>query len=203
MIAIIDYDMGNLRSVEKALDKVGCAEAVITSDSAVIGRAEKLILPGVGAFGDAMSALADRDLIDAIKTAIGTGKPTLGICLGMQLLFDVSHEGGEHRGLGILRGSVVPFDLPRPFKVPHMGWNSLDYHTPSPLFAGVPAGEYFYFVHGYCCRPSDESIVAATTDYGGPICASVAKGNLFAAQFHPEKSQGVGLAVLKNFAELA
>ncbi len=202
MIAIIDYDMGNLRSVQKALEKVGHAEAVITSDPNDIDRADKLILPGVGAFSDAMKGLASRELIGPIKEGIAAGKPTLGICLGMQLFFDVSHEDGEHEGLGLVAGSVERFDLPRSFKVPHMGWNSLDYHTPSPLFAGVPEGEFFYFVHGFYCRPNNESIVAATTDYGGPICASIVKDNLFATQFHPEKSQWVGLAVLKNFAEL-
>jgi glutamine amidotransferase len=203
MIAIIDYDMGNLRSVQKALAVVGHDEAIVTSDAAEILRAERLILPGVGAFADAMKALASRGLIEPLKQSIAQGKPTLGICLGMQLLFEVSHEDGEHRGLGLLAGSVEHFDVPRPLKVPHMGWNSLDFHAPSPLLAGVAPGEYVYFVHSYYCQPRDAAVVAATSTYDRPFCASIVHNNLYATQFHPEKSQRAGLQILKNFAELS
>jgi glutamine amidotransferase len=201
MIAIIDYQMGNLRSVQKGFEKVGHA-ATITSDPADIARADKVVLPGVGAFGDAIAELKRRDLIGPIRDAVDTGKPFLGICLGMQLLADVSYEGGMHEGLGIVAGEVVRFDLPPAYKVPHMGWNQLQFRNPSPLLAGLADGVYCYFVHSYHVVPKDRAVIAAETDYGGPFCSVIRRDNLFATQFHPEKSQRDGLKMLANFAQL-
>jgi glutamine amidotransferase len=200
-IAIIDYQMGNLRSVQKGFEKVGHA-ATITSDAATIAAADKIVLPGVGAFGDAMAELRRRELVDPIREAIARGKPFLGICLGLQLLFDVGYEGGQFEGLGVLRGKVVRFDLAPPLKVPHMGWNRGRFKTNSPVLKGLADGTFFYFVHSYYAVPDDEQLVAIETEYGHPFCAAVARGNLFATQFHPEKSQADGLRILKNFAEL-
>jgi glutamine amidotransferase len=200
MIAIIDYQMGNLRSVQKGFEKVGHA-AQITSSPAELAAADKIVLPGVGAFGDAMAELRRRDLVGPIRDAIASGKPFLGICLGLQLLFDVGYEGGQHEGLGILRGKVVRFELPREMKVPHMGWNRGRFLRGAPLLEGLADGAYFYFVHSYHCVPDDPALVAIESDYGGPFCAAVWRGNLFATQFHPEKSQADGLKLLKNFAE--
>ncbi len=199
LIAIINYEMGNLRSVQKALEKVGHA-AEVTDDPAKIAAAEKLVLPGVGAFADAMAALRERNLVEPLKAAIAAGKPTLGICLGMQLLFEKSYEAGEHEGLGILPGEVVKFDVPRKYKVPHMGWNQLAFEQRAPIFAGIDEGAYFYFVHSYYVVPKESQIIATTTDYPEAFCSSLWRDNLFATQFHPEKSQTVGLQVLKNFA---
>ena len=201
MIAIIDYQMGNLRSVQKGFEKVG-NPAIITSDPAELARAERIVLPGVGAFGDAIAELQRRDLVQPIKDAIAAGKPFLGICLGLQLLFDVGYEGGEFEGLGILRGKCVRFDLPRELKVPHMGWNGGRILLPAPHLAGIADGAFFYFVHSYYVVPEDRSVIAIEADYGGPFCAAVWRENLFATQFHPEKSQADGLRLLKNFAEL-
>jgi glutamine amidotransferase len=201
MIAIIDYQMGNLRSVQKGFEKVG-HQATITSDPAVLERAEKVVLPGVGAFGDAMAELGRRKLIDPIRQAIADGKPFLGICLGLQLLFDVGHEGGRHEGLGILRGEVVRFELPPEYKVPHMGWNQLSIRRPAPVLAGLPDGVHCYFVHSYYVVPADPAVVATETSYPTPFCSMIWRDNLFATQFHPEKSQRDGLRMLKNFAEL-
>lgn len=201
MIAIINYEMGNLRSVQKGFEKVG-HEATITDSPGEIAAADKVVLPGVGAFQDAIAALRDKQLVDPILAAVRSGKPFLGVCLGLQLLFDVSYEDGEHEGLGVVPGKVLRFDLPREYKVPHMGWNQAKQKQQSPLFDGVQDESFFYFVHSYYVAPKDESVVAATCDYGGPFCAAIATGNLFAAQFHPEKSQTDGLRVLKNFAEL-
>ena len=202
MLAIIDYDMGNLRSVQKALERVG-HEAIVTSDPAVLAEADKLVLPGVGAFRDAIKALEDRRLAEPIMQFIGAGKPFLGICLGLQLLFETSYEDGEHRGLGVLPGRIVRFDLPNGYKVPHMGWNQLSFgEERAPIFNGIDQGEYFYFVHSYYVEPSDAAITAAEADYGGAFCSAVWRDNLFACQFHPEKSQAAGLRLLKNFAEL-
>jgi glutamine amidotransferase len=198
-VAIIDYQMGNLRSVQKALEKVGCA-AIITSDPRELAAADKIVLPGVGAFGDAIAELRRRNLVEPIREAIAAGKPFLGICLGLQLLFDVGYEGGEFEGLGIVRGKCIRFELPREYKVPHMGWNRGRFLQPSPLLAGVPDGSFFYFVHSYHCVPDDPKLVAIESDYGGPFCAAIGRGNLFATQFHPEKSQAAGLALLRNFA---
>lgn len=202
MITIVDYQMGNLRSVQKAFEKTGHA-AHITSDPQEIAAATKLVLPGVGACGDAVDEIRRRDLEGPIKDQIAAGTPFLGICLGLQMLFDVSYEGGEHEGLGILPGKVVKFELPHGYKVPHMGWNQAHFVHRPPIFEGIDEGTNFYFVHSYYVVPEKDDVVAITADYGGPFCAAVWKDNLYATQFHPEKSQQAGLAVLKNFAELA
>jgi len=200
-IAIIDYQMGNLRSVQKGFEKVGHAAAV-TSDAAELTRAEKIVLPGVGAFPDAIAEIKRRGLVEPIREAIAAGKPFLGICLGLQLLFDVGYEGGEFEGLGVLRGKVVRFDLPQQFKVPHMGWNRGGFKHRAPLLEGIADGAFFYFVHSYYVVPEDPNLVSIETEYGQPFCAAVWRDNLFATQFHPEKSQADGLRILKNFAEL-
>ncbi len=201
MIAIVDYQMGNLRSVQKGFEKVGHA-ATITSDPAVLADAAKIVLPGVGAFGDAMAELDRRRLVQPIRDQIAAGKPFLGICLGLQLLFDVGYEGGRFEGLGVLRGEVVRFQVPAEFKVPHMGWNQLAIRRPAPLLAGLASGVHCYFVHSYYVVPQDPAVIATETDYGGPFCSMVWRDNLFATQFHPEKSQADGLRMLRNFAEL-
>ena len=200
-IAIIDYGMGNLRSVQKALEKVGHA-AVITNDPAVVAKAAKVVLPGVGAFEDAIGELRRRNLVRPVLDAIESGKPFLGICLGLQLLFDVSYENGRHEGLGVLRGEVVRFDLPQGYSVPHMGWNQLDIVHCAAVLQGIEPGTYVYFVHSYYVVPQDAAVVATTTDYGGPFCSMVWRDNVFASQFHPEKSQSQGLKILRNFAAL-
>jgi glutamine amidotransferase len=202
MIAIIDYEMGNLRSVQKAFERVGHT-AVITSDPAVLADAEKIVLPGVGAFCDAIAALRQRRLVEPIQAAIESGKPFLGICLGLQMLFDKGYEDGEHEGLGVLPGEVVRFKVPAEFKVPHMGWNQLRIRRRPPILNGIDDGAYFYFVHSYYVVPRDESVIATETEYSSPFCSSVWRDNLFAVQFHPEKSQTAGLQLLKNFAEIA
>lgn len=195
MLTIVDYGSGNLRSVQKAVETCGVA-AAITSDPEVVAKAERIILPGVGAFGDAMRALHDRGLVEPLQQHAGADKPFLGICMGLQLLFDTGFEGGTHRGLGILAGDVVRFDLPHGVKVPHMGWNTTRWPG-----AWRPAGDgdHFYFVHSYHARPTDASVVAAVTDYGGEFCAAVRRGNLYATQFHPEKSQAAGLRLLASW----
>jgi glutamine amidotransferase len=200
MLAIIDYQMGNLRSVQKGFEKVG-HQAVITSDPDVLRRATKVVLPGVGAFGDAMAELRRRDLVEPIRDAIHAGKPFLGICLGLQLLFDKGHEGGEHQGLGVLPGKVVRFELPHDYKVPHMGWNQLLIRRPAPILDGLGEGTHVYFVHSYYVVPEDASVVATETEYGQPFCSMVWRDNVYATQFHPEKSQADGLRILRNFAE--
>jgi glutamine amidotransferase len=201
MIAIIDYQRGNLRSVQKGFERVGFA-AEITSDPQRLAAADKVVLPGVGAFGDAMAELRTRGLVEPIRDMIAAGKPFLGICLGLQLLFDVGYEGGEHAGLGVLRGKVVRFDLPVGFKVPHMGWNQGRFVRPAPVLDGLADGTHFYFVHSYYVVPEDPALVAIETTYGHPFCAMVWRDNLFATQFHPEKSQADGLRLLRNFAKL-
>ncbi|HXE51548.1 MAG TPA: imidazole glycerol phosphate synthase subunit HisH [Tepidisphaeraceae bacterium] len=202
-IAIIDYGMANLRSVQKALEQVG-GHAEIVGDPNQIDRADKVVLPGVGAFQDAIRTLRESHMVDPILRHIERGKPFLGICLGLQMLFDVSYEDGEHRGLGILKGKCVRFDVDQRLglKVPHMGWNQLDVLRPSPLLKDLPSGCGVYFVHSYYVVPTDENIIATTTDYGGPFVSSVWRDNLFATQFHPEKSQKVGLQILVNFAAM-
>jgi len=201
MIAIIDYGMGNLRSVQKAFEKVGHA-AIVTSDPAQVRCASKVVLPGVGAFEDAIAELRRLKLVDPIREAIRSGRPFLGICLGLQLLFDVSYENGRHEGLGVLAGEVVRFQVPAEYSVPHMGWNQLAIRRRPPVLEGIADGSYFYFVHSYYVVPRDPSVIATETEYPGPFCSMVWQGNLFATQFHPEKSQADGLRLLKNFAEL-
>lgn len=207
VIAIIDYQMGNLRSVQKALDISGYP-AIVSDDPREIERADKVILPGVGAFPDAMREIQSRHLDQPIVEAIEMGKPFLGICLGLQLLFEFGNEGGYHSGLGILPGSVQrfsgsAFDGETPLKVPHMGWNQVKQTSVGcPLFEGLTDQEFFYFVHSYYVQPSRPEVAWLEADYGGPFCAAVWKDNLFATQFHPEKSQAAGLRLLKNFAEI-
>ncbi len=201
-IAIVDYQMGNLRSVQKSLEHVG-ASAEVTSDPDKIARAHKVILPGVGAFGDAIREIKARQLTEPIVESIDAGKPFLGICLGLQLLFEIGLEGGEHQGLGILAGRVERFARSSNLKVPHMGWNQVAADRPDcPLLAGVPSDAYFYFVHSYFVVPADPPVRWLSCDYGIQFCASIWRDNLFATQFHPEKSQRNGLQILKNFAKL-
>ncbi|WP_442509127.1 imidazole glycerol phosphate synthase subunit HisH [Novipirellula sp. SH528] len=202
MITIVDYQMGNLRSVQKGIERVG-GSARISSDPREIAEAEKLILPGVGAFGDAMTEIRRRDLAGPIRDFIDSGKPFLGICLGLQLLFERGFEHGEHEGLGVLKGDVVRFKLPHSYKVPHMGWNTVTHQTEPPLLKDISPAAHFYFVHSYYVRPADPSVVALTCDYGGPFCAMVWRDNLFATQFHPEKSQADGLKLLSAFSNLS
>lgn len=200
MIAIIDYGVGNLFSVEKALAALG-ADAKITSDARTIAAADKIVLPGVGAFGDCMENLTATGLIPTIKDFVKTGKPMLGICVGLQILFEGSEESIGVAGLGLLKGKVRRIQAPG-LKVPHMGWNSLMIKSPRQpldLFQGLSEKPYVYFVHSYHAVPQDSSIVTATTEYGSELTAAVAKGNIQATQFHPEKSGDVGLAILKNF----
>ena len=204
MIVIVDYGMGNLRSVQKAFQKVG-QEALITSDPDKVLRAPKVVLPGVGAFGNCMANLKERYLIDPINKFIETGKPFLGICLGLQLLLTESEEGGV-RGLNIIKGRVKKFDLSnKGLKVPHMGWNQVKckmQNAKCKILTGIPDGAYFYFVHSYYVEPDDESIITATTEYGLEFVSMIHKGNIYGTQFHPEKSQELGLRMLKNFGEL-
>ncbi len=210
MIGIVNYGMGNLRSVQKALERVG-TQAQIIDKPEQIETAERLILPGVGAFADGMMHLRDCGMVEPLMQYAKSGQPLMGICLGMQLLFDSSAEDAPSivesvKGLGILPGQVVRFqedqgpDKPR-LKVPHMGWNQIDFATDVPLFEGLSAGDHVYFVHGYYCVPEDHKDIAATTDYGQPYCSAVHRGNVWATQFHPEKSQHVGLRILENFAK--
>ena len=209
MIVIIDYGMGNLRSVSKALESLGDSVRV-SSDPQDVARAEKLVLPGVGAFAAAMRELTARRLIDPIKASIAQGTPYLGICLGLQLLFDRGEEGEGATGLGVLRGTVKRFSCPAPLKIPHMGWNQVIRSQKSEvrsqsecsLLKGIPEGSFFYFVHSYYADPADRSVVSLETDYGGTFAAMVWRDNLYATQFHPEKSQTVGLRLLRNFIEL-
>lgn len=201
MIAIIDYDAGNLKSVEKALLKVG-AEPVVTRDADLILQADKVILPGVGAFGDAMEKLNSFGLVDTIYKVVEKGTPFLGICLGLQLLFEYSDEKEGCKGLSLLKGGIKRIPDAPGLKVPHMGWNSLDVKENAKLFRNLPADPYVYFVHSYYLQAEDPAIVAATAEYGVTVHASVEKDNIFACQFHPEKSGEVGLTILKNFVEL-
>ena len=201
MIAIIDYGAGNLSSVKKALDYLG-AESEITQDRDKILSASHVILPGVGSFGDAMNSMAERGLVDVVKEAALSGKPFLGICLGLQLLFESSDECPEVEGLGLLEGRIVTIPRDNGLKVPHIGWNSVSIKQKDSIFSGVDDNSYFYFVHSYYLKAKDASIVKATTEYGVKIHAAVEKDNLFACQFHPEKSSDTGLWMLKNFAGL-
>ena len=201
MIAIIDYDAGNLKSVEKALVSLG-EEVLVSRDSSEILQADKVILPGVGSFGDAMNNLDKFGLVDTIKKVTHNGTPFLGICLGLQLLFKESDETPGAEGLDILPGKILKIPAKEGFKIPHMGWNSLDVKPGAKLFKGLEGNPYVYFVHSYYLKAADEGIVAATTEYITHIHASVESGNVFACQFHPEKSSDVGLKILKNFASL-
>lgn len=195
MVTIVDYGSGNLRSVQKAFEKLGVA-ARITADPQAVADSQRIVLPGVGAFGDAMRALRDRGLVEPLVAHVRAEKPFFGICMGLQLLFETGLEGGRHEGLGLLGGEVVRFDLPAGMKVPHMGWNTVRWRA-----AAAPADEagWYYFVHSYHARPRDASVVAAVTDYGGEFVSAVAQGRLFATQFHPEKSQAAGLRLLESF----
>ncbi len=201
MIAIIDYDAGNLKSVEKAFAYIK-EECVVTRDKEVILNADKVVLPGVGSFGDAMEKLHKYDLVDTIKAVVDKKTPFLGICLGLQLLFEESDETPGVKGLGILKGKIKRIPKVGDLKVPHMGWNSLKLSGDGKLFKGIPDGEYVYFVHSYYLEAEDEGIVKASTEYCTHIHASVEQDNVFACQYHPEKSSDAGLLMLKNFASL-
>lgn len=201
MIAILDYDAGNLRSVEKALNYIG-EDTVITRDRDMIMSSDKVILPGVGSFGDAMEKLNNYNLINTIYDVVDKKTPFLGICLGLQLLFEESEETPGVTGLGILKGRIKKIPSVNNIKIPHMGWNSIDIRDGAKLFTGMSKQEYVYFVHSYYLEAEDENIVAATTEYGTHIHASVESGNIFACQFHPEKSSETGLHILQNFVNL-
>ena len=199
MIAIIDYGAGNLQSVKKALDFLGC-ESVVTDDKAVIESASHIILPGVGSFGDAMDSIRKRGLEEVIKNAASGDKKFLGICLGLQLLFEESEESPGVCGLGVFKGKIVKIPENLGLKVPHMGWNSVDIKQENGIFKDIKKDSYFYFVHSYYLKNAEESIVAATAQYGAEIQCAVQKGRVAATQFHPEKSGEIGLELLKNFA---
>lgn len=203
MLSIIDYGMANLRSVQKGFESVGVRAGIISKPEE-IAKSDKIVLPGVGAFQDAVATLRSSGLAEPIVAHIKAGKPFLGICLGLQMLFDVGYEDGEHQGLGVLGGTCVRFDVDDAFglKVPHMGWNQLNVQKPSPILRDLPAGCGVYFVHSYHVVPTDPSIIATTTDYGRPFVSSIWKDNIVATQFHPEKSQKVGLQILANFAAM-
>ncbi len=198
MVAIIDYDAGNIKSVEKAVAAFG-KEVIVTRDADTILSAKHVILPGVGSFGDAMEKLHNYGLVDVIKKVAEKKTPFLGICLGLQLLFESSEECEGAEGLGILPGKIVRIPAGEDLKIPHIGWNSLSYPNRGRLFEGIPENSYVYFVHSYYLQAGDEDIVTAVTDYGVTIHASVEKENVFACQFHPEKSSDVGMKILKNF----
>lgn len=201
MVAIIDYDAGNIRSVEKAVRYLG-KEVTVTSEPEEILAADRVILPGVGAFGDAMKRLHAMGLVEVIRQAADRGTPFLGICLGLQLLFEKSEESPGVAGLGLLQGEILRLPELPGLKVPHIGWNSLKYPNPGRLFRGIPEDSYVYFVHSYYLKAQDEGIVTATTEYGTLVHASVESGNLFACQFHPEKSSETGLTILENFLSI-
>ncbi len=202
MLAIIDYGVGNLFSLQCSLKKIG-VEAIVTKDAEVIKNADRIILPGVGAFGDAADKLRATGLVDVIRSEAENGKPFLGICLGMQLLFDKGFEYGEHEGLGFIKGNVIPLEgkIPSELNIPHMGWNALSLDKNCPLFKYIEDGDCVYFVHSYYATDCDESVVA-TAEYGIPVTAAVGKGNIFGCQFHPEKSGETGLKILKAFCEI-
>ena len=198
MVAVIDYDAGNIKSVQNAIEYLG-GECIITRDSDIIMKCDKAILPGVGAFGDAMHRLEEYRLVQTIKDFVNTGKPFMGICLGLQVLFEDSEESPGVEGLGILKGHIKRIPDSTEFKVPQIGWNSIDINPASRLLSVTPDGSYVYFVHSYYLEAEDESIVSSTTEYNTHIHASVEKDNVFACQFHPEKSSDIGLNILKNF----
>lgn len=205
-VVIIDYGMGNLRSVQKAFEQVGC-DAVVTADPVLAASADKLVLPGVGAFRDCMRNLEQGSFVEPIKAHVAAGKPFLGICLGLQLLFTESEEFGRHQGLGIIPGRVVRFPEGMKageefLKVPHMGWNRIAIRRPAPLYRNIPEDSFVYFVHSYYVVPDDPEVIATETGYGETFCSSIWRDNVMATQFHPEKSQAVGLQMLKNFGDL-
>jgi len=208
MIGIIDYGMGNIRSVHRALERAGANTLLVTAPGQ-LARVDKIVLPGVAAFEDAMAQLRSQDLLDPIILAIKQGTPYLGFCLGLQPLFDVSYENGEHPGMGLIGGKVVRFDLddhpsPLPLRVPHMGWNRIEWDKDKncPMLEGVDSGQYVYFAHSYHVVPTDEKVIATSTEYGYSFTSAVWKDNIFATQFHPEKSQAVGLRLLDNFVKM-
>jgi len=206
MIAIIDYGMGNLRSVQKGFEKIG-AEAIVTADPQVVLQAAKVVLPGVGAFRDCMRNLEQAGFVEPILKVIGQGRPFLGICVGMQLLFTDSVEFGLYQGLNVIPGHVLRFPddmrvADESLKVPQMGWNQLNFKRRPPAFEGIAEGSNVYFVHSYYVKPDHDDVIASTTDYGIEFCSAVWQDNIVATQFHPEKSQDVGLRILKNFAEM-
>ena len=207
MINIIDYEMGNLRSVAKAFERLGCAVRV-SGDPRDIVTADKVVLPGVGAFRDCVDNLRSGGFVEPLLEHIEAGKPMLGICVGMQMLFDESHEFGVHRGLGLIPGKVLRFpsgmtEAGEQLKVPHMGWNTLEIRRPAPIFADIASGSFVYFVHSYYCAADDSADIAATCRYGDvEFCAALWRDNIMATQFHPEKSQDVGLRIFRNFGEL-
>ena len=202
MLAIIDYGVGNLFSLQCSLKKIG-VEAIVTKNPDEIKRADRIILPGVGAFGDASRKLRESGLVELITEEAKSGKPFLGICLGMQLLFEKGYEYGEHEGLGFLKGKVVALEgeINPNLQIPHMGWNALDFKQDSPLFKYINNGDFVYFVHSYYATDCEDSVIA-TSEYGIPVTAAVGKGNIFGCQFHPEKSGEVGLNILKAFSEI-
>ena len=202
MVAIIDYGVGNLFSLKSSLKEIG-AEAVVTSDEKVIAETDRIILPGVGAFEDAARKLRDSGMAEVVKREAAAGKPMMGICLGMQLMFDVGYEYGVHEGLGLIRGSVraIADVIPEGYKIPHIGWNLLKFKKESPLFKYIKEDDYVYFVHSYYAAECDESVIAVT-EYGAELTAAVANGNVYGCQFHPEKSGEVGMKILKAFMEL-
>ncbi len=204
MIALIDYGAGNLQSVIKALEYIGCTEICVTSDKTVLEQADAAILPGVGSFGHAMECLNRSGLTEPVKAFIASGKPFLGICLGLQMLFEESEESPGVPGLGVLKGKIclIPREYGVDLKIPHIGWNSLDIKKPGGIFQGIPDGAYVYFVHSYYLKAEDRDVVSSQTKYGVLIDASVQQGNLFATQFHPEKSGDVGIQMLRNFVSL-
>lgn len=206
LLIIVDYGMGNLRSVAKAFEKVG-SKVLVTNNPKIVSKANKLVVPGVGAFKDAMRELKSRRLIEPIKTFIKNGKPFLGLCLGLQLLFSESEEGGKNKGLDIIKGRVLKFTS-RGLKIPQMGWNQIKIKNQKsksknlcPLLKGIPDGAYMYFVHSYYAEPKDDSLVVARTDYGVEFSSVIWSKNVYAVQFHPEKSQRLGLKILRNFVK--
>ena len=201
MITVVDYGMGNLRSVAKALEKVGL-DIKVSSNPEDIKTSKAIVVPGVGAFGDAVHNLKRLNLFNEIKNHIEEGKPYLGICLGLQLLFEYGYEFGSHKGLGVFKGKVVRFEEKEGYKIPHMGWNQIHKKKESKMFSGIDEGEFFYFVHSFYAIPEEEGIISSTTDYITDFCSAVEKDNVWAVQFHPEKSQKIGLKLLSNFKEL-
>ncbi len=199
-IVIVDYGMGNLRNVQKAFEKIGC-EAILTRNKNEIGRASAIVLPGVGAFKDCMENLEKYGLVEILLRSVEKGKPYLGICLGLQILFSESEEFGSHKGLDLIKGKVVRFVPDAEHKVPHMGWNTIEKEKEVPVLRGIESGDFFYFVHSYYVTPDETQWVSSVTTYGKPFVSSIWKENLFATQFHPEKSQQKGLRILENFVK--